>query len=292
MYFPYIRGKQFDLIAIRELSGLMGEKGLIHPVLEPVRDSTSTLEITVKQLMEDDVPFTFIINPKYGDFTNRFEEVIDFTNANISNDTTINIGVILDSNSRFESLDKLLNNLEIDFRIVLIHNQRLGDLDKFRSFVNNWDVSYNLFRESIPIRRYRRIIGRDTRVILADPFNTQRVNADYANVPPEFFTDEHNYFEQDGFAGFSDYATIGDEYMDTGFAPYAVAIHLTYPKDEQIWIQHFVSDSNEDYTDVAGKYREALGKLIPLLMKMTFILGRVKSFEIIIIQVIIQVWEV
>jgi hypothetical protein len=42
-----------------------------------------------------------------------------------------------------------------------------------------------------------------------------------------------------------------------------VAIHFTYKKDNnQIWIRHFVSDSNSDTTDVAGKFGEALEKLI------------------------------
>lgn len=46
--------------------------------------------------------------------------------------------------------------------------------------------------------------------------------------------------------------------------PYAVAIHLTY-KDRQsdnIRIRHFLSDSNEDISDTAGKFGEALSKLV------------------------------
>ncbi|MNI44794.1 hypothetical protein D3C73_991890 [compost metagenome] len=49
--------------------------------------------------------------------------------------------------------------------------------------------------------------------------------------------------------------------------PYAVAIHLTY-KDQasgEIWIKHFTSDSNEDYSDTPGKFGEALDKLIAFI---------------------------
>jgi hypothetical protein len=42
MYFPYFRGKQFELILLRELAGfLKGKK--IHPIIEPVRDNITGL---------------------------------------------------------------------------------------------------------------------------------------------------------------------------------------------------------------------------------------------------------
>jgi len=49
--------------------------------------------------------------------------------------------------------------------------------------------------------------------------------------------------------------------------PYAVAIHLTY-KDEEgenIRIRHFLSDNNEDISDTAGKFGEALSKLVAFI---------------------------
>ena len=48
--------------------------------------------------------------------------------------------------------------------------------------------------------------------------------------------------------------------------PFAVAIHLTYPdQNQKIRIGHFVSDSNDDRVDIAGKFAEALSKLIVFL---------------------------
>ncbi|XFE28377.1 sce7725 family protein [Listeria innocua] len=47
MYYPYLRGKQFDLLALKEAlsRGLLSNK--IHPVIEPVRDSA-----TLKNVIE------------------------------------------------------------------------------------------------------------------------------------------------------------------------------------------------------------------------------------------------
>ena len=56
---------------------------------------------------------------------------------------------------------------------------------------------------------------------------------------------------------------MGDEYSESGFAPYAVAIHIVYFDQEQdLRIFHFVSDSNLDPSNPAGKFKEALSKLI------------------------------
>lgn len=54
----------------------------------------------------------------------------------------------------------------------------------------------------------------------------------------------------------------GRQYNESGFAPYAVAIHIVYfENDNSLRIRHFVSDSNDDITDVAGKFYEAVSKL-------------------------------
>ncbi len=49
MYFPYLRGRQFELIALRELidEGLIGDK--IVPIIEPIKP-TATLVKTLKIL--------------------------------------------------------------------------------------------------------------------------------------------------------------------------------------------------------------------------------------------------
>lgn len=263
MYFPYLRGKQFELIALRELSGTMGESSVIHPIIEPVKESTSTLRLTIEQLKEQDVSFTIIINPEVGDFAVNHDQVTEIINQYVGKHDSFYIGALIQSETNLNHINSLLDDIKVNYHLNLIHKGRFPNMEDLQIFIKTKEIAYNLFRDPTIIRRYRRIIDYATKVILSDPFNSQRTNADYANIPDEFFSDEHNFYKEDGFTGFSDYLTIGEDYLDSGFAPYAVAIHLTYEKgNDQIWIRHFVSDSNEDYTDVAGTYREALEKLI------------------------------
>jgi hypothetical protein len=63
MYYPYIRAKQFELLAIKGLLEILKENKEKHSiVIEPVRDS-STLKNTLKSLKKIDANFNFIINP-------------------------------------------------------------------------------------------------------------------------------------------------------------------------------------------------------------------------------------
>ena len=94
-----------------------------------------------------------------------------------------------------------------------------------------------------------------------DHFAKQTRNIDYSNKEDEFFSADHLYYWDDGYKGFSDYSVVGEEYSETGFAPYAVAIHIVYFDDKNILnIAHFVSDSNDDISDPARKFEAAFSK--------------------------------
>ena len=67
MYFPYLRGRQFELIALRELleKRLIGDK--IVPIIEPVK-LTSTLVKTLNLYVEEKHKVALIMNPQVGNF--------------------------------------------------------------------------------------------------------------------------------------------------------------------------------------------------------------------------------
>lgn len=74
MYFPYLRGRQNEMLCIRELleSGNLSEK--VIPVIEPVR-LTSTFFSTIKAFAERERQIIVIRNPKVGSFEKEFREV-------------------------------------------------------------------------------------------------------------------------------------------------------------------------------------------------------------------------
>ena len=267
MYFPYLRCKQFELLALRELAQELGRSDKLSPVLEPVKKSLNALEKALEGLMSVGVNFTLILNPIFGDFTNNNGLLIDFVNRKLGDYNNFQFGLIINQFTNIEQLDYILARVNFERPLSLIHAARSNDVDALSDWAGAQDIRYNLFNENIPARRYRGVILPNTKILLDDKFIPKAKNADYSDQP-ELFTDEHLYFVEDGYNGFGDYLTIGNDYTETGFLPYAVAIHLTYiraDRNNEIWIRHFVSDSNSDNSDVAGKFGEALEKLIAFI---------------------------
>jgi hypothetical protein len=266
MYFPYLRCKQFELLALNEMSSIIGQSKAVSPILEPVKKSTNSFVRTLENLKNNEVNFTIIINPIYGEFVSNTSGIISMINQNLSNYNNFQIGIIINQFTNLDFITSQLSQIEPDRSLTLIHKERVNDIEALSQWVNNYNLKYNLYSENFPVRRYRDIITAGTKVLLDDKFKPQVKNADYLNAPDEFFSDDHLYYEEDGYVGFGDFLTIGDDYAETGWLPYAIAIHLTYKKNnDTIWIRHFVSNSNSDTTDVAGKFGEALDKLVGFL---------------------------
>ena len=58
MYFPILRGKQFELIALREISNILkAQKSIVSPIIEPVKESSSVLKKTLEVLRANDINF-------------------------------------------------------------------------------------------------------------------------------------------------------------------------------------------------------------------------------------------
>jgi hypothetical protein len=82
--------------------------------------------------------------------------------------------------------------------------------------------------------------------------------------------------------GFGDFLIVGDDFYETGGPAYAVAIHLTFidpDKDDAMYIYHFVSTTKDTPTDPAGKFGEAIKKLIDKLDSGTSKLLETKSIK-------------
>lgn len=265
MYFPYLRCKQFELLALKEIAPLLVEP-LISPVLEPVKKSTGSFERALEITTAKDVNFSVILNPIHGELASNPAGITAMLNNHLAAYENFQFGVIINQFTDLDYVTGLIDAINYRRPITLVHTERVNDIDALREWCMDYDIRYNLHGENFPVRRYRDIITGVNKVLLDDKFKPQVKNADYLKVPDEFFSDDHLYYKEDGFAGFGDFLTIGDDYAESGWLPYAIAIHLTYKKgNDQIWIRHFVSDSNSDTTDIAGKFGEALEKLIEFI---------------------------
>ncbi len=268
MYFPYLRGKQFELIALKELIGLLAKNNnKVSPIIEPVKDS-STLKTTIQGLVSKNINFNIVVNPKVGDMQKDRDilEFLTFLTKGLAGYSNFQMAVILNEKENHKTIINILNKFIAGTKIglTLIHNAEFENIGKIvKEYETVTKVKYNVLHLRKTGKRYYRNFDLGTVVELDDCFSSQEKNADYKLVEESNFSEEHLYYKQDGFVGFSDFLTIGDIYAVSGFLPYAVAIHISYSNSsKKIKIRHFVSDSNDDTSDIAGKFKEALDKLI------------------------------
>lgn len=263
MYFPYVRGRQYELLALRELAtnDLLGNH--VTPIVEPVKLSPSLIK-TMAEYVRTKQRISIIRNPLVGSFLKDLKEVKDGSKeASYKNDfqSFYNEDVVIKSLIMKKNAKSLLdhwNKNGVNKSDLLVINADRDFLDIYENEFDSIHPKYALIPDESAFRR--RV--RRNRVLLDDKFEKQNRNVDYQDETDEFFSDDHLYYKDDGFVGFSDYSVIGNEYLKAGFAPYAVVIHIVYfPANNSLRIKHFVSDSNEDISNPAKKFYEALSKL-------------------------------
>ena len=72
MYLPYVRGRQYELLALKELvsGGLLSDK--IIPIVEPVKLSP-TLINTMDEFIKKNHSIAILRNPEVGSFLSDLE---------------------------------------------------------------------------------------------------------------------------------------------------------------------------------------------------------------------------
>ena len=259
MYFPILRGRQFELLALRECIDQNILSDQVIPVLEPVKVST-TFAKTVDTFCKAGKSIAIIRNPQVGSWLKDWNKE---NNAGIRtqiNDQFNHTNVISSFyvTSKLDSNIKLAAQNEMPIESLLLLCTSPDHINFYEEIIGDNIPLYNLIPDKSDFRR--RI--RPNRVLCEDHFPKQTRNIDYSEIKTEFFSSDHLYYADDGYKGFSDYSVVGGEYSETGFAPYAVAIHIVYFDEKKVLrIAHFVSDSNDDISDPARKFAEAVEKL-------------------------------
>jgi hypothetical protein len=257
-YYPFFRGKQYELICLRENSQLIAQHGFT-PIIEPVREAAAGLIRSIDALKKHQARFLIVANPSVGHhaaalpigFVKEVKQAMDGYPK----------GGWICQVQESKDLDTAREWLRDVPNLSVLHQGSLPAKDVLE-VIGNQDGSdrVHVFAHGCTTR-YRGIFASSEKVLLVDGFKKQK-NADYPDV--EMFSELPLTFRDLGATGFGDYLIVGNEYSEGGGAAYAVAIHITYADaddDGAIYVRHFKSDTNDTPTDPAGKFREALAKL-------------------------------
>lgn len=270
MYYPYFRGRQAELLALKDLvsSGLLSRN--ITPIIEPVKESP-TIEQTIETFTDCQRKIAVILNPEKGISSVENSNVVWCDILNLDGKASIVPAFLIDEKAEsiltnFINRPGCVNKATLGFAnrhsfdfIDSVKGVHL--LSSLQPTVIAYPVEGNFMHKVNQILNNTNCSAET--VMFRDAFRKRRVNADYADVPDEIFSNDHLEYAANGYSGFGDYSIVGDTYEEAGFAPYAIVIHIVYFDDNNVLcIHHFVSDTNNDFRNPGKKFGEAGGKLL------------------------------
>lgn len=259
MYYPYLRGKQFELLMLREMAPAIAQWGFT-PIIEPVKRNDSALKRALDELIKNDCKFILLANPTVGEFKKDNSDLVDkIIKAELADYKNFSVGIHLSADDSLESVKANLDNFDHPFS--LIHNG-FSEGKALSLLLANAPVTIqnHVFIEQNNSTLYRKHF-KGNKVLVEDGFQSRK-NREYPQSEP--FLELYLTYGEHGCAGFGDFLTVGNEYTEGGGPAYAIAIHLTYvdpAADDAIAVKHYVSDEMDSPNNPGGKYFEALHKL-------------------------------
>jgi hypothetical protein len=264
MYHPYFRGKQFELITIRETAGLMAKSKFV-PIIEPVKDALGGLDRALKAICDAKGEAIVIVNPFHGDHASNGDGITALLEGEFADSNGIAAGILLDVDIGIKEVLAFYKSHE-QHNPTFIHAGFTEAKLLVAELGDDLKDTQHVFFEKHCSKPYRRHFKDGNRILLRDGFQRLLRNADYP--PVEVFSDLHVTYEEEGMQGFGDFLIVGDDYKQGGGPAYAVAIHLTYidpDQDDVMYLYHFLSTTMDTPTDPAGKFGQALDKLVSKL---------------------------
>lgn len=260
MYYPYLRGKQFELLALREFAAsVSGNACEVCPIIEPVKASLNGINLAIRKFKMFNFKYAIVLNPAIGELVGKSVDIYNSLEPELNGSSWVPALII--TNDNLTQINSLIEEFHLQSVILICRGSIDADSSDLRDLLLKDEIA------SVVIEQDDRLLIRAIRtankkiIRIDDKFKPQKRNSDYLQISEEKFSEEHFFYREDRFDGFSDYSVLPKDFIEGGMLPYAVAIHLTYKKNnEQIWLKHFVSDTNDDRSNIQGKFAEAASK--------------------------------
>ncbi|KRL93489.1 sce7725 family protein [Levilactobacillus hammesii] len=247
IYFPYFRGRQYDLQALKAIAQQQILPANIIPIIEPVRDIRG-LPQTVAAFVDHAQPVVVIANPTVSDYALTQQKLYDW--RPFRDNPALIVGHILTPTLIPDELTAPNGH-----QTLLVARQ----YDELKAAQQaGWLTAPNYLLVP-PEARIRQLLQRPT-VSLFDHAWFPEHDRSYADITDGFFSDDWALTTHD-YSGYSDYTISGGHYSEHGYPARAVTLHLTYFRGEQLRIHRFVSTDRSDYKHPKEKFFQAVAQL-------------------------------
>ena len=262
MYFPYLFGRRFELLALREISTEPGAKKNMVPIIEPVKKDPSDLLRCMEILGTTGMPAVVIANPHQGEFGGAVHQSWSSEiDAMVAKHANLIPGYRCSQTVSLAEAQSFVRK-HSQRKVAILYWSPALDARQIGSLTATNTVAYHICLQDKMTAAQRAVIPTAKAVNVRDNFNKQVRNSDYAGS--ELYTDQHKTYRQMG-VGFGDYTITGANYEPGGGKPAAVVIHAGHKHGQSgdIWMEHFVSDDVYlDVGDAGTKYLQAAQKIV------------------------------
>ena len=268
-YFPFLRGKREELFALKSLASTIASRHSVYPIIEPVKGNSIATNAFDK-FVEDEMPFVFITNPKYGDYKGRGQALYQefCVDGSLSEYENYIPALYIYRETGLSELNDFNQKYHHRLRAVIYHAVPASE-SVLDACLEEGVIYHHIILDGNIPANFINQVPTSRRVIIRDNFKRQLRNSEYP--PHEHYTDLNTTAGNPLNINWGDYSVVGDQYSETGGAALAVAIHHIHQSDASgaLEIDHFLSDDQETTANVGGKIIQAVQNLVsnlPTLM--------------------------
>lgn len=259
MYFPYLRGKQYELVALKEVASRL-KVNKVQPIIEPVKDNINPLCSAISALNDEQIIPHIVVNPEVGELAN---DSPDYLYNLVAKENVSFIPCVRLHNQNISYVQTLLNQFISNGQPFSLYIQE--DIQSNISIYTNASLANAILNLSRYSHKFSNSLP--SCVIISSAFPSEKRNADYS-AQSQFFSDAHLTYKtplvQDQI-GFGDYLTIDNAWSTSGGPAFVIAVHVTYIENSNLnmYVKHSLSTSSPtDQSNPAGKFQEALDAMI------------------------------
>ncbi|MGN5107534.1 sce7725 family protein [Aeromonas hydrophila] len=267
MYFPFLRGKQNELLALRECAEKLSTNGKVVPIIEPVTKGFSPILKCINTLCDKKIDSIIVYNSQNGDIGKSSDLMKKLVGEIKSKTKAQHFAFIINSSTKEIEVNDFLKDIG-GRKYSFIHSSAYPAHNFLLTLSASPNFGYHIFIDPNLNDIYKKQFSNFSRVNIRNCFRSVNKNSEYADPNHELFTDAHLTYINDGFSGFGDYTTLPEKFKSSGFQPYTAALHLTHEVsgNNEIWVRHFLSNVYEYPTsDQAALIHEALPEMVKFI---------------------------
>jgi hypothetical protein len=260
MFFPYFRGKLFEIQAVEAVAPQLVTAGNVLPIIEPVANNWNRLRLA----LEANLMVGVITNPQIGYYSKprpreqRVQQPMPLKASRVFANPNAIWGFIIDAKTKADEVNAFVADCPRRKMFIVMSAPTAAGMDDPipPAVASNPDylvVNHRAVTPSMPAT---------VSVDLTNAFTAQQANLYYP--PDEFYTNRHMTIAADAeYDHFGDYSMVGTAFRQgSGRNANNVALHHIYttgPKPSNLRIKHYVSRA---LPSVEAMWMDALTQLV------------------------------